>query len=264
VVPRRQKGRRKTSGLLSVTFSGLKKSVKASGGPSNGGFDNNELVSRLIGVGGGCELAGRTDRTSARTHFELGTSQNRVSCLFPCGGRERGGHSALLPSASGTGKSTFAADLAGHGFAYLGDDTIAMTRADWSLRPLPTCLSLKSGSWPILTALYPELPHLPIVLCHGRDVRYVEPRQARYAGSAPSVILFPNYAKSGGTQLRALAPLQTMTRLIETSTDLHRPATGAALAEFLQFVERTPAYELVYRDLPSAKTVIEEWLDNTV
>jgi hypothetical protein len=69
-------------------------------------------------------------------------------------------------------------------------------------------------------------------------------RSGRQARVAPSVILFPSYAKYGETQLRALAALQTMTRLIETNTDLHRPATGAALAEFLQFVERTPAYEL--------------------
>ncbi|HEX3496140.1 MAG TPA: PqqD family peptide modification chaperone, partial [Methylocella sp.] len=202
-----------------------------------------------------------------RAH-ELFLSWEHPKCeflaYFHAAAVHRGGHSVLLPGVSGTGKSTLAAYLAGHGFAYLGDDTIAMSRADWSLRPLPTCFSLKSGSWPVLTALYPELRHLPMVLCHGRDVRYAEPRQARYAGSAPSVILFPSYAKSGDTQLRALAPLQTMTRLIETSTDLHRPATGATLAEFLHFVERTPAYELVYGDLPSAKAAIEEWLDHTV
>jgi hypothetical protein len=175
----------------------------------------------------------------------------------------RGGQSVLLPGVSGTGKSTLTGYLAGHGFAYLGDDLVAMARSGWSLRPLPTCLALKSGSWPILTALYPRLPDLPTVQCHGRDVRYVEARQTQYAGSAPSVIMFPKYAKSGGTHLGALAPLQTMTRLLETNTDLHRPATEATLAEFLQFVEQTPAYELVYKDLPSAKAVIEAWLDHT-
>jgi hypothetical protein len=175
----------------------------------------------------------------------------------------RGGHSVLLPGVSGTGKSTLTGYLAGHGFAYLGDDLVAMARADWSLRPLPTCLSLKSGSWPILTALYPQLPDLPTLQCHGCDVRYVEPGQARYAGSAPSVIMFPAYAKRGNTHLNALAPLQTMTRLLETNTDLHRPATEATLAEFLQFAEQTPSYELVYKDLPSAKAVIEAWLDHT-
>jgi Coenzyme PQQ synthesis protein D (PqqD) len=174
----------------------------------------------------------------------------------------RGNHSVLLPGVSGIGKSTLTAYLTGHGFAYLGDDSIAMTRSDWSLRPLPTCLSLKSGSWPILMALYPQLPHLATVDCHGREVRYVEPRQARNAGSAPSVILFPKYAKSGDTSLRALAPLETMARLIETSTDLHRPATRTTLAEFIRFVEQTPAYELVYPNLLSAKAAIEGWLDN--
>jgi hypothetical protein len=83
-----------------------------------------------------------------------------------------------------------------------------------------------------------------------------------YIGLAPSVIMFPTYAKSGDTHLGALAPLQTMTRLLETNTDLHRPATEATLAEFLQFVEHTPAYELVYKDLPSAKALIEAWLDH--
>jgi hypothetical protein len=61
----------------------------------------------------------------------------------------------------------------------------------------------------------------------------------------------------------ARACRQTMTRLLETNTDLHRPATEATLAEFLQFAEQTPSYELVYKDLPSAKAVIEAWLDHT-
>lgn len=173
-----------------------------------------------------------------------------------------GDHSVLLPGVSGVGKSTLTGYLVRHGFGYIGDDLVAMDRAGWSLRPLPTCLTLKSGSWPILTALYPQLPDLPTLQWRGRHVRYVEPDQAQHAGSAPSVIMFPAYARRGDTYLNALAPLQTMTRLLET-TDLHRPTTEATLAEFLQFVEHTPAYELVYKDLPSAKAVIEAWLDPT-
>jgi Coenzyme PQQ synthesis protein D (PqqD) len=175
----------------------------------------------------------------------------------------RGERSVLLPASSGAGKSTLTAFLANHAFAYLGDDSIAMTRLGWSLRPLPTCLSLKSGSWPILTAFYPELPCLPAVHCHGHEARYVEPRQVLQAGNAPSFILFPSYAETGDVELRALAPLETMMRLIDAGTALRHPATSTTLAEFLQFVEQTPAYELVYSDLPSAKTAIEEWLDHT-
>src|SRR5450631_1425294 len=36
----------------------------------------------------------------------------------------RGGRSVLLPGVSGTGKSTLTAYVAGHGFAYLGDDLV--------------------------------------------------------------------------------------------------------------------------------------------
>ena len=175
----------------------------------------------------------------------------------------RDGRSVLLPAACGTGKSTLTAFLAAHDFAYIGDDSIAMARSDGSLRPLPTCLSLKSGSWPVLASLYPELPNLPQVFCHRRIARYVKPRNMRQAGRAPSVILFSSYAQSAGVEFRALAPLETMTRLIDAGTDFHRPASSAALAEFLQFVELTPAYELVYSNLPGAKSAIEKLLDPT-
>ena len=51
----------------------------------------------------------------------------------------RGDRSALLPGASGSGKSTLTAYLAGHDFAYLGDDLIAMARAARKGQPFPMC-----------------------------------------------------------------------------------------------------------------------------
>lgn len=170
----------------------------------------------------------------------------------------RGERSLLLPGVSGAGKSTLTAYLAAHDYAYLGDDLIALARSDWSLRPLPTCLSVKSGSWPILAGLYPDLFRLPVVQCHGREARYLEPRQRWHFGPAPSAILFPHYVKNSKTSLNAVTPLEAVTRLIETSTDLHRPVTGPRVAEFLKFVEQTPAYELIYDDLPSAQSLIEK------
>lgn len=175
----------------------------------------------------------------------------------------RGEYSILLPGVSGTGKSTLAAYLVGKGFDYLGDDCIALARLHRSLRPLPTCLSLKTGSWPILATLYPELPNLPIVNCHGRFSRYVQPRQARQAGGERTIILFPSYAKSNTTRVTPLQTLETLARLIGIGTDLHSPTTRAMLAEFLKFIEQTPAYELVYSDLACAKSVIEQQLDRT-
>jgi len=182
---------------------------------------------------------------------------------FHAGAVSRGGRSILLPGASGAGKSTLTAYLARHGFAYLGDDIVAMATGDWSLRPLPTRLSLKSGAWSVLDLYYPELPRLTTVHCHGRDVRYVEPKHTKDSGEAPSAILFPAYAKGVGDPcLIQLTPFQTMIRLLDAITDLEQPATEAKLSEFIRFVEQTPAYELSYAGLADAKALIEALLDD--
>jgi hypothetical protein len=174
----------------------------------------------------------------------------------------RGDRAILLPGVSGAGKSTLVAYLASRGFSYLGDDLVAMAATDWSLRPLPTCLSIKSGSWPILDAFYPQLANSQTVQSNGRVLRYVEPPETSDSAGAPSVILFPAYAKDAEPHLGSLTPLRTMTRLLEANTDLNKPANEARVAEFLRFVEATPAYELSYCDLPGAMNAIERLLEN--
>jgi len=174
----------------------------------------------------------------------------------------RDGQSILLPGVSGIGKSTLTAYLVGHGFAYLGDDSIAMAMDDWSLRPLPTQLSLKSGSWPILELLYPELPLLQTVHYYGRDVRYVQVKKTQSAGCAPSLMLFPSYAPDNNTLVRPLTPFHALMRLLDGNMYLDHPATETKLEELIRFVEQTPAYDLSYADLANAKSAIEELLDH--
>lgn len=176
------------------------------------------------------------------------------------------GHSVLISGVSGAGKSTLAAYLTGHGFFYLGDDLIAMTDADRTLRALPTCLSLKAGSWPILTNLYPDLAVAPTVYCHGRAVRYAEPPRidaTMNAAAAPSAIVFPRYRQGEPTRLSACTPLQTMVCLIQASVDLAKPVDEERLSKFIGVVERTPAYELTYSHLPSAMNAIAGLVDGT-
>lgn len=230
--------------------------LELSGGPS--GYRLSFRGETVGDVGTLTELVAQTNELLLR----LEHPETDFLAYFHAGAVGRAGKTLLLPGQSGVGKSTLSAYLVRHGFTYLGDDLIALAEADWSLRPLPTCLSLKSGAWPILTALYPEIPDLPIVRCHGREVRYVELRPAREAGDAPSIVLFSRYAKDGDRRLRRLAALETMTHLIETGTDLSRPATRTTLAELLRFVEVTPAYEMSYSSHPGAMNVIESLLEN--
>lgn len=180
---------------------------------------------------------------------------------FHAGTVSRGGKSLLLPGHSGAGKSTLTAYLCANGFAYLGDDFIAMAENDGSLRALPTCLSLKSGSWPILQKLYPGLLEIPLVNHLGRTVRYLECKQAMVVAPPPSAIVFPCYSASESTQLIPCPSLQAMARLIGSHADLARPITDMKLAKFIGFVEKTPAYELHYSDLQSAMETLEHLLE---
>jgi hypothetical protein len=204
------------------------------------------------------ELVGKTNE------FFLSWEHPEVDFLayFHAAAVRRGEHAILLPGVRGAGKSTLVGYLASQGFTYLTDDLIAMAASNWSLRPLPTCLAIKSGSWPILQAFYPQLTNCQTVQCHGRAVCYVEPIETSNSGAAPSLILFPAYAKDAVARLGSLTPLRTMMRLLEANTDLDELATEIKVAEFLRFVETTPAYELSYSDLSTAMNAIESLLEN--
>jgi Coenzyme PQQ synthesis protein D (PqqD) len=231
--------------------------LELSGDPS-GGYRLafcREIVAKAHSLSG---LVGRTNELFLNwEHPEV-----HFLAYFHAAAVRRGSRAILLPGVSGAGKSTLVAYLASRGFTYLSDDLIAMTASDWSLRPLPTCLAIKAGSWPVLQAFYPQIANSPTVRCHGRAVRYVEPMETSGSAGAPSVILFPTYAKDGDAHLGSLTPLRTMTRLLEANTDLDEPVTETKVAEFLRFVGSTPAYEFSYFDLPSAMNAIERLLEN--
>ena len=212
----------------------------------------------LASVGSLAELFGRVNKLLlAWEHPDID-----FLAYFHAATVSRGEQCLLLPGVSGAGKSTLTAYLVAHGFAYLGDDFVAMAASDGSFRSSPARLSLKSGSWAILEALYPELPQLPTVHCYGRTMRYVEPTQIKSVSCAQSLIVFPTYEQGSATRLNPLTPFQTLIRLLETSMTLDQPATEAKLKAFIDFVEHTPAYDLRYADLPHAKAVIEELLNH--
>lgn len=177
------------------------------------------------------------------------------------------GRSLLMPGNSGVGKSTLTGYLVAHGFAYLGDDVIAIGEDDISLSllPLPTCLSIKAGSWAILEPLFPALAKLVTLNRYERSFRYVAPQgnyESLQAAAAPSAIVFPSYSAGEATRLKPLRPLDTMIHLLEANVRLSGwgPATEEQLARFVRFVEQTPAYELSYSELPEAMKAIEELL----
>jgi len=172
----------------------------------------------------------------------------------------REGRSVLIPGGSGIGKSTLTAFLVANGFAYLADDTIAIGDQGTALLPLPTCLSIKAGSWPLLEPLYPVLQRLATLHRYGRSIRYLEPRgnyELLQAAAAPSAIVFPAYSAGEATRLTRVPPVQTMINLLGAHARLSSPGSGAKLAELVRFVERTPAYRLSYGELTGAMNALD-------
>ncbi|MEF8748371.1 MAG: hypothetical protein V5B31_11205 [Candidatus Accumulibacter propinquus] len=175
----------------------------------------------------------------------------------------RGNCSLLMPGNSGVGKSTLTGFLVAKGFSYLGDDITAIREDDGALLPLPSCLSVKSGAWPVLDQFFPVLRQLPTLNRYGRLVRYIEPQgnyESQEAAGAPSAIVFPSYKQDEPTCLAPVPALKAMIRLLGAHLALATPATEDKLRKLIRFVEQTPAYELTYSDLPSALKAIEDLL----
>jgi hypothetical protein len=199
----------------------------------------------------------------------LGIEHPETPLLAYChaAGVSRRGRSLLIPGSSGVGKSTLTAFLVANGFTYLGDDMIAIGEEAMTLAPLPTCLSIKSGSWPVLEPQYPLLPTLPTLSRYGRSVRYIKPAgnyEALETAAAPSAILFPAYVAGGErARLTGIRPLQAMIRLLGAHARLSSPASEAKLARWIRFVELTPAYELHYAELPDAMQMIDDLLHSS-
>lgn len=231
-------------------------------------IDGSEPAYRL-GFRGQVIAESRTINQTMRqlTEFLLSLEHPGKDILAIChaGAVSRGGRSLLMPGGSGIGKSTLTAFLTAHGFAYLGDDLIAIGEDALELLPQPTSLSVKAGSWTVLEPFYPALPKLPTLNRCGRIMRYVDPGStyaSLQAAAAPTAIVFPAYRAGEITRLERVPPIRTMIRLLEAHACLseREAATTERLTKFVRFVEQTPAYELSYSQLPEALTVIEDLL----
>ena len=69
--------------------------------------------------------------------------------------------SVIFMSESGSGKSTFTALMHHRGFQFDSDDYVPLDSVSLKALPFPAALSVKSGAFPVVGKLYPELDDLP-------------------------------------------------------------------------------------------------------
>lgn len=153
----------------------------------------------------------------------------------------------LLAGAPGSGKSTLGAALARSGLIYLTDELALVAAGTSRIRGAPVSLSIKHGSWPLLSPLYPGLDELPIYRQDGETLRYLPPptSQAEMGEYPAKWLIFPIYAKGEPAQLRKLnSRAEILYRLAEAGYATPQPLDEACLGEIIDWLSGIDCYEL--------------------
>jgi hypothetical protein len=162
-------------------------------------------------------------------------------CLVVCGG-------------AGAGKSTLLAALLHAGLTYVADDILPLEAGSQLVWPVRFAISIKQGSWPTVGRLFPALACAPLVRFGGRTMRYLWPERVAVAddtvGCPPLALLFPRYTPGAPLSVFRIDPARALALLGKGGSLL--PTTDAGLAEFLEWLERTPAFEMGFGVLDDA------------
>jgi len=170
----------------------------------------------------------------------------------------RGDHCIIMPATSGSGKSTLTAVLLSEGFGYCADDLTLLTHEPIRIRPVPTCLGLKAGSWSVLDDVFPQIRRLPIhVRADGKHVRYLPPpttdRGRAYEACA---IVFPTWCPGQRpVEMRRIKTGEGLSRLTASGYDLRSRINREIVECLIRWISGLPCFELRY-DIPADAAAI--------
>ncbi|HEX2027376.1 MAG TPA: hypothetical protein VHF25_05195 [Nitriliruptorales bacterium] len=163
----------------------------------------------------------------------------------------------LLPATSGSGKTTLVAGLVDAGFAYLSDEVAAIDPATLVVRGFPVALSVKHGSFAVLSHLLPDLPSSVRRFLDGRlPLRPDDIRRDALGGPAPlRLVVSPRYEPGAVTRLRPCSRAQALADVATNAFNLER--FGRRGFDLLaRLVEPAASYRLVVGDLDAAVAAI--------
>jgi len=161
----------------------------------------------------------------------------------------------IIAGTQGSGKSTLVAALQSRGYTYLADDICPLI--DKQLLPVPMSQALKQGSWQPLEAFRLELTGQSTHQRLGRTVRYLPP----ITGDTKSwnrtwpvgALIFPTYQADSRLHCVAISSIEALQLTIQSGALLENQ-----VAEFLSWLEATPAYRIQFSDLAQAIEAVTE------
>jgi len=165
----------------------------------------------------------------------------------------------LFPANTHSGKTTLAAALMHRGLTFYCDDSAAIERNTLSVPVMPFALTIREGSWPVLSPRFPQLNSAPIVSRFGQRVRFLHPECADHTLSGQTAaIVFSSYQAGAKTGLLPFSTLETLLGLQESGFWV--PHDRSSIQSFLDWIHSVPAYSLTYSDVDEAATVVTDLL----
>ena len=167
----------------------------------------------------------------------------------------------LMPGTSGSGKTTLTAALLANGFGYCSDDLVLLTSEPIRIRPVPTCLGLKSGSWNIVSSLFPEIHQLPThVRPDGKQIRYLSPKHSIEIWNSyrADFLVFPVWSSGHASEIRRIGSGEALERLTASGYDLPNRINSDVVARLLRWVSELRCFELRYDSIEDAVRTVSD------
>jgi len=170
----------------------------------------------------------------------------------------RGQNVWLLPAQSGSGKSTLTATLLKHEYHLINDDVVPVNY-DGTVTALNLPLKIKSGAWPIVEPLYPELKEAKVILrTDGLTMKNLAVPEGSLclAGSRHSVtgIVVPTFDSDESKKpvCEALSANSKLQAFLGAEPYFTHRLTRPYLQKVLDWLEPIPAWSIRYSNSQQA------------
>jgi hypothetical protein len=169
-------------------------------------------------------------------------------CTLHASGIHHNNKAFVFSAAAGSGKSTTSAILKASGLDYISDDFIAAT-PDGNVYPFPASISVKDGSFKVLSGYYPELGDKVLEkAATGKMVRYLPANnfsEIHKNGIPVNCFIFVDFKSEIGFELNPVTKKEALQFLLkETWVN----PTSDYVSAFFEWIEKTNFYRMTYSD----------------
>jgi hypothetical protein len=183
-------------------------------------------------------------------------------CTLHASGVQLNNKAFVFSAAAGSGKSTVSAILKANGLDYISDDFIAAA-PNGNVFPFPASISVKDGSFAVLSKYYPELGEKVLEkAATGKMVRYLPVNNYSSAikkGIPVHGFVFVEYQKESSFGINQVSKKEAIQLLLkETWVN----PTAEFVTAFFEWVEKTSFYRMTYSDNDKMISTIKNMLLN--